>query len=564
MRRLLLLATLAAGLAPPLAAEERANTILVLDGSGSMWGQVDGVNKIVIAREVVGRILQDLPEDRNLGLTVYGHRSRGDCTDIETMVAPAPGTKGAIAAAVNGVNPRGKTPMTDAVIAAAEALRYTEEAATVILVSDGIETCNPDPCAAARALEQAGIDFTAHVIGFDVTDDAALGQMQCIAEETGGTFRTAANAGELAEALTTVAAAPARTSATETPSVTASVTLRAVLGDESGALLGDPVEWTVAAGDRTLAEERSGNPLALDLAPGRYAVRADSLTGERSAETSLDITGPGDLTVTVVFPEALPDATLAAPDSAEAGAPVAVDWTGPGEAGDFLAVAAPGEDAYETYAYVRDGSPTALTMPTAPGAYELRYYLERNRAILATRPIAVTEAAATLTAPDAAPAGSTLPVGWSGPGHEADYVGIGLPGDDAYAHYAYTRDGSPAPLPLPAAPGRYELRYHLGQDGSVLARRAIEITPVTAALVAPDRAVAGGTASVGWEGPGYDLDYIAVSRPGEDGYETYAYTNGGNPVSLQLPEAPGRYELRYVMDREATVLARVPLEVTAE
>ncbi len=39
----------------PLAAtaQERANTILVLDASGSMWGQIDGTAKITIAQDVV-------------------------------------------------------------------------------------------------------------------------------------------------------------------------------------------------------------------------------------------------------------------------------------------------------------------------------------------------------------------------------------------------------------------------------------------------------------------------------------------------------------------------------
>ncbi len=191
----------------PAAAQDRPNTILVLDGSGSMWGQIDGVNKIVIARQVVGDLLGTLPEDLNLGLTVYGHRRKGDCSDIETVVPPGPGTRAAISSAVNTIRPLGKTPMTDAVIAAAQALRYTEEAATVILVSDGVETCNPDPCAAARALEEAGVNFTAHVVGFDVSDPAALLQMQCVADATGGQFLTAADAAALAEALTRVATA---------------------------------------------------------------------------------------------------------------------------------------------------------------------------------------------------------------------------------------------------------------------------------------------------------------------------------------------------------------------
>ena len=195
-------------LALPAAAQERPNTILVLDGSGSMWGQIDGVAKITIAQQVVADLLGTIPPDQALGLTVYGHRRKGDCSDIETVVAPGAGSRDAIAAAVNAIKPKGKTPMTDAVRAAAEALRYTEEAATVILVSDGIETCNPDPCAAARVLEETGTNFTAHVVGFDVTDSQALAQMRCIAEETGGTFLTAANAAELTTAMTAVAATP--------------------------------------------------------------------------------------------------------------------------------------------------------------------------------------------------------------------------------------------------------------------------------------------------------------------------------------------------------------------
>jgi Ca-activated chloride channel family protein len=211
------LIALTSALAPAALAQERPSTILVLDASGSMWGQIDGINKITIARDVVGDIVSDFPADQNLGFVTYGHRERGQCADIETLVEPAPGTAAEIAGIVEGLNPRGMTPMTDAVVTAAQALRHTEQAATVILVSDGIETCNPDPCAAARALEEAGVDFTAHVIGFDVRGEAdALLQMQCIAEETGGRFLTADNAQELNQALREVTAAPASGSFTFT------------------------------------------------------------------------------------------------------------------------------------------------------------------------------------------------------------------------------------------------------------------------------------------------------------------------------------------------------------
>ena len=283
-------------------AQDRSNTILVLDGSGSMWGQIDGINKIVIARDVVGEVLDVFPEDQNLGLTVYGHRTRGDCTDIETVVEPGADALEAIRAAVNGINPRGKTPMTDAVIAAATSLRYTEEKATVILVSDGIETCNPDPCAAARALEEAGVDFTAHVIGFDVTDPEALAQMQCLADETGGTFRSASNAGELSDALTVAVAEP------EPEPVPQTVRFVAV-HEPAGPELPDAIDWKVRLGGDA-SEDGSGPGFALGLMAGSYEIRGIRAGDGHEATASFSVpeaTEDGGLRIEVIFPEPEPE-----------------------------------------------------------------------------------------------------------------------------------------------------------------------------------------------------------------------------------------------------------------
>ncbi|WP_299908839.1 VWA domain-containing protein [uncultured Paracoccus sp.] len=193
-------------LAAPALAQDRA--IIVLDASGSMWGQIDGRSKIEIARETLAGVLGTLPPERELGLIAYGHRSKGDCADIELVVPPAAGNGPAIAEAANRLNPLGKTPLTDAVRQAAEALQSTEDKATVILVTDGLETCEADPCALAAKLETSGVDFTAHVVGFGLTAEEGA-QVACLAEATGGRYLQASDAGALAEALReTVVAAP--------------------------------------------------------------------------------------------------------------------------------------------------------------------------------------------------------------------------------------------------------------------------------------------------------------------------------------------------------------------
>ncbi len=98
------------------------------------------------------------------------------------------------------LNPRGKTPLSDAVRLAAEQLKYTEDKATVVLITDGIETCNADPCALATELEAAGVDFTVNVVGFGLSkeDGAAV---KCLADNTGGKYLSADDESGLKDAI---------------------------------------------------------------------------------------------------------------------------------------------------------------------------------------------------------------------------------------------------------------------------------------------------------------------------------------------------------------------------
>jgi Ca-activated chloride channel homolog len=176
--------------------------LLILDASGSMWGQIGGENKIAIAKKVLTELVDELPEDTEVGLIAYGHRQKGDCKDIETIVEIAPLDKAALNEKIEALNPKGKTPITDSVLMAFESVRATEDAVTVILVSDGIETCGGDPCRAVREAKEAGINFIMHVVGFDV-GDVDVSQLECAAQAGGGLYLSAQNASELTEALET-------------------------------------------------------------------------------------------------------------------------------------------------------------------------------------------------------------------------------------------------------------------------------------------------------------------------------------------------------------------------
>ncbi|MCB1367735.1 MAG: hypothetical protein KDK00_08230, partial [Rhodobacteraceae bacterium] len=295
---------------------------------------------------------------------------------------------------------------------------------------------------------------------------------------------------------------------------------------------------------------RNGNPgqLLMPADAGEYELRYIMNEGRR-------ILARQPITITAI------GASLDAAGEAPIGAPVAVTWTGPDYDRDFIAIAEPGAKAnkYLDYAYTRHGSPASVNMPAEPGTYELRYIQNQDTKILATRMITVVDQSAELSAAAEANVGQMLEVTWTGPDYDRDFIALAEAGspDKKYLSYAYSRHGSPASVQMPAEPGNYELRYVMNANPlKVLARIPLALVAVSASLEAPASASAGGKIAVTWQGPGYQRDYIAIAPRGSKKYLTYAYARNGNPAEIRLPEDPGDYEIWYVMDEGATVLAR--------
>src|SRR5262245_35246562 len=185
------------------SAESAGKVLFILDASGSMWGKVEGRDKISIAKEVMSDLVRQLPDGIEAGLEVYGHRSKGECGDIELLAAPARGNHAALIGDIAAITPKGMTPITRSLELAADALKGTEEAASIVLVSDGKETCEADPCAAVQSIRAQGINLRVHVVGFDVNDEERK-QLQCIADAGGGKYFSADNAAQLTAALSEV------------------------------------------------------------------------------------------------------------------------------------------------------------------------------------------------------------------------------------------------------------------------------------------------------------------------------------------------------------------------
>ncbi len=558
MYRLLLSILLMITTATLAQAQDRPRAILVLDASGSMWGQIDGINKIVIAREVIGDLLPTLPPEQELGLTVYGHRRKGDCTDIETVVAPGLGQLDVIADAVNTIKPRGSTPLSSAVIQAAEALKYNEERATVILVSDGRETCEMDPCEVGRKLEETGVDFTAHVIGFDVSNPADRAQLQCLAEETGGTFRTASNAGELADALLVVAEPPAPP---EPEKIV--IALNAREGSRTGPMIVKGLTWNVLDPDgQVILQGGDDMTPSLEIVAGVYDVSVTRDVDGATTRSSLTVERPE--TFSLVLPELPPDPVsvrihaIDGRNGPRINDTLIWDLTGNGES-----VLEAEQSAGLKLDLVKGEYVVSVLRPADEATAELRFGVGTvNKTVVVELP--EFRPAATLEAPVSAVAGSMVEVRWTGPDGKNDFISVAEPDADqgAWEEYTYTREGTLLLLRMPPEPGEFELRYVLNDGRKALARRAITVTPVQATITPPADLPAGDTVTIDWTGPDYRGDFISVVKPGEEAWINYTYTREGSPMRLRMPGDPGDYELLYVLDQKRTVLQRVPVTVT--
>jgi extradiol dioxygenase family protein len=183
------------------------NVMLIVDASGSMKKAVDGEARMTAAKRVLAETLATMPPEVRLGLLAYGHRKAKDCKDMELVSPIGAEDAGTIAGRIQELNPKGETPIAASLEMAAKSfLAFKGQENSIVLVTDGIEECKGDPCAAAAAIKAAGLDLKVNVVGFTLKPEQRK-LIECVATETGGTYYDAKNGAALSTALASVAKA---------------------------------------------------------------------------------------------------------------------------------------------------------------------------------------------------------------------------------------------------------------------------------------------------------------------------------------------------------------------
>lgn len=202
MKRLAFILCVICFIIKPFAQEQKAPSpiLIIYDASGSMWGQLEGKTKKEIAAQVLTTTVNKLPENQGIGLMAYGHREKGDCNDIEFLVNLSNNSKKKITEAVNSINSLGKTPLARSATLAINSLQDNKTKATIILITDGIESCDGNICDVVKNAKAGGIDFKLHIVGFGLKEGETE-QLKCAAEAGNGNYYDAADAGSLSEGL---------------------------------------------------------------------------------------------------------------------------------------------------------------------------------------------------------------------------------------------------------------------------------------------------------------------------------------------------------------------------
>ncbi|MDR4889141.1 VWA domain-containing protein [Fredinandcohnia sp. QZ13] len=181
---------------------------ILLDASGSMYGKVEGMQKMHIAKRAASRFAATVGNEKDISLVVYGHTGSNQekdkqlsCSKIEEVYPLQKFNPEAFSEAVNTVQARGWTPLASAIDFVLKKTENSSNNVTLYIISDGIETCDGDPVATAKAFADRQSNRAVNIIGFDV-DAESENQLKDVASAGNGEYISAKTIEELDNSIT--------------------------------------------------------------------------------------------------------------------------------------------------------------------------------------------------------------------------------------------------------------------------------------------------------------------------------------------------------------------------
>lgn len=150
--------------------KEKTRILFLLDASNSMYSKMDNQTRMNVAKSMLSSMVDSLQyvENLEIALRVYGHQShRGEqnCKDTRLEVPFKPNNHQEIKEKIKTIRPRGTTLIAYSLQETANDFPNADARNIVILITDGIEECDGDPCSVSRALQKQGVMLKPFIIG---------------------------------------------------------------------------------------------------------------------------------------------------------------------------------------------------------------------------------------------------------------------------------------------------------------------------------------------------------------------------------------------------------------
>ena len=152
-----------------------------------------GPKRVNVAKPLMEKLIQETPESAELGLVAFS-----DCGDISKQFSGAGAARSPLLRLVRRLEPSGGTPIAKSLSVAGSMIDGTsaDKPGIIVLVTDGAESCQADPCAVARKIKSSKPWAVVHVVKM-----GPEGSSNCVAKETGGKVYNPTSVDELAAAI---------------------------------------------------------------------------------------------------------------------------------------------------------------------------------------------------------------------------------------------------------------------------------------------------------------------------------------------------------------------------
>lgn len=164
--------------------EQPTRILFLFDASQSMYARWETNTKYEVAKKMLGEMVDSLQGMQNLELAmrVYGHTKKyppQDCDDTRLEVPFGKDNGFSIKKRLEEISPSGTTPIARSLEECGGDFPKSPARNIIILITDGIEECNGDPCAVSAMLQKKGIALKPFVIGLGLNKDF-IKQFECI------------------------------------------------------------------------------------------------------------------------------------------------------------------------------------------------------------------------------------------------------------------------------------------------------------------------------------------------------------------------------------------------